>query len=239
MRWLSEDLLHRRVPVRTLTSRIGGKRKRGGKAAAASHANEAGEARRAGRSGDDAVAEPAVAKPVVAAGFHLVQEAEVLVKEMADSGGQTISFEEAVDMLRADRFAAAEAEEEEAGALGAELLGQSRGQGRGVDLSVEEQRLGKLLSSSTIDVYVAAVLELYQQQRSSGLNSHPNPRTQAITILLEKRRRDRDRNNREAYIDRGAGGYSGGCSESQLRKMQQMLLRDGHELASNLIANLL
>jgi hypothetical protein len=96
-----------------------------------------------------------------------------------------------------------------------------------------EEGPGALLQASTIEVYVAAVMELYQEQVSGGYNRNPNPRTDAITALIQQRKLDRARIARESYEDRGAYGYSGGYSAEEFTRMQAILVEDQNPLVSN------
>ena len=53
---------------------------------------------------------------------------------------------------------------------------------------------GALFQFSTIEVYVAAVMELWQAQTSAGSNRHPNPRTDVVaSSLIAQRKLDRAR----------------------------------------------
>ncbi len=92
---------------------------------------------------------------------------------------------------------------------------------------------GALFQFSTIELYVAAVMELWQGQVSAGANLHPNPRTDAVAALIAQRKIDRARIGRESYEDRGAHGYSGGYTAQELKKMQGILLEDQNHLASS------
>lgn len=89
---------------------------------------------------------------------------------------------------------------------------------------------GALLQYSTIEVYVAAVMELWQGQVSAGSNLHPNPRTDAVAALIAQRKLDRARIARESYEDRGSHGYSGGYTGPELKKMQSIFLQDQNNL---------
>lgn len=92
---------------------------------------------------------------------------------------------------------------------------------------------GALLQYSTIEVYVAAIMELWQAQTSAGSNRHPNPRTDAVASLISQRRLDRARIARESYEDRGSHGYSGGYTAKELKKMQTILLQDQNRLVGS------
>lgn len=95
-----------------------------------------------------------------------------------------------------------------------------------------EEGPGALYQASTIEVYVAAVMELYQAQVSAGFNRNPNPRTDAISALIQQRKLDRARIARESYEDRGAYGYSGGYSAEEFTRMQAILMEDQNPLVS-------
>ena len=62
---------------------------------------------------------------------------------------------------------------------------------------------GALFTKSTIDAYVAAVLELWRVQVAHGNNNTENPRGIAVRGFLEQRGRQRGKLDREAYKDRG------------------------------------
>lgn len=94
----------------------------------------------------------------------------------------------------------------------------------------EDPIKGALLQYTTIEVYVAAVMELWQAQTSAGSNRHPNPRTDAVASLISMRRLDRARIARESYEDRGGHGYAGGYTAQELKRMQTILLQDQHNL---------
>lgn len=96
----------------------------------------------------------------------------------------------------------------------------------------EEAIEGALFQYSTIEVYVAAVMELWQAQTSAGSNRNPNPRTDAVSALIAQRKLDRAKIARQAYEDRGAHGYSGGYTAQELANMQGVLLQDQNDLVS-------
>lgn len=90
---------------------------------------------------------------------------------------------------------------------------------------VEEGPPGSLYVKSTLDAYVAAVIELWEQQRQNGLNKHDHPRGSALEDLLQKRARERDRNDRETFAHRGeGGGIAAGYTAAEFLKMQEVLL---------------
>ncbi len=93
---------------------------------------------------------------------------------------------------------------------------------------------GALFQYSTIEVYVAAVMELWQAQTSAGSNRHPNPRTDAVASLIAQRRRDRAQIARESYEDRGTHSYSGGYTAQEFKRIHALLLEDQNHLVSPL-----
>jgi hypothetical protein len=99
--------------------------------------------------------------------------------------------------------------------------------------SANEVVVGALYQAATIEVYVAGVMELYAAQSSAGTNHHPNPRTDAVASLIQRRKLDRARIARESYEDRGIHGYAGGYTAEQLRAMQAILIEDQNELVSS------
>jgi len=83
---------------------------------------------------------------------------------------------------------------------------------------------GTLYKMGTIDVYCAAIAELYETQRTNGTNPHPTFRGPAFKGLLESRRRAQDRNNRDDSVDRGLQSLYDGYSLDEFRRMQECLL---------------
>jgi hypothetical protein len=84
--------------------------------------------------------------------------------------------------------------------------------------------IGSPYTVATVDAYVAAVIELYDLQRSNGSNRHPHPRGQAVAGLLGYQRCERDQNDRDAFVDRGIGGITAGYNAEELLRMQELLL---------------
>jgi len=94
-----------------------------------------------------------------------------------------------------------------------------------VDSDGEECLSGTLLSSATIDVYIAAVAELHHEQHSLGLAPNPTFRGPALQGLLQGRYRAEGSIKRRAYADRGASGITGGYTEQEFLRLQDVLLR--------------
>lgn len=87
-----------------------------------------------------------------------------------------------------------------------------------------EELPGTLYTVATVECYVAAITELYEVQVECGDNKHPHPRGPGIKALLQDRKRARDKNDREAYIDRGKKGAEESYSPSQFLEIQDVLL---------------
>jgi hypothetical protein len=94
-----------------------------------------------------------------------------------------------------------------------------------VDSDGEQRPSGTLLSSATIDVYIAAVAELHHEQHSLGLAPNPTFRGPALQGLLQSRYRAEGSIKRQAYADRGASGITAGYTEPEFLYLQEVLLR--------------
>jgi hypothetical protein len=154
------------------------------------------------RTGKTSIETPPEASPSTSATKDLADEA----KELSETLGAPL--EEALAMLIDDRIAPTVPGDE----------------GEPVE--------GALLQYSTIEVYVAAVMELWQTQVSAGWANTVSPRTDAVGALIAQRRRDRAQIARESYADRGGHGYDGGYTARELKNMQSLLLQDQHDLVS-------
>src|SRR5467141_1502345 len=69
-----------------------------------------------------------------------------------------------------------------------------------------EDAAGAPISTSTLDVWVAAVMELYRGQCSKRQNCYPNPRGDALSSKIDTYRK------RAAFVDRGLDGIIAGYS---------------------------
>jgi hypothetical protein len=88
----------------------------------------------------------------------------------------------------------------------------------------EEDVVGSPISTSTLDVWVAAIMELYRRQCSMRKNDHPNPRGDALTSKLDSYRRNHDARKRTAFADRGPDGIVAGYSDAEFLGLQRCLL---------------
>jgi len=114
----------------------------------------------------------------------------------------------------------------------AELEGEGEREGEVLLEDGDEEEagaVGSLYTSSTVDAYVAAMIELYDGQLTHGLNRHPHPRGLALAGLLRQRRRERDVNDRESFKDRGARGVVAGYTKAEFMLIQRELLKRAGE----------
>jgi hypothetical protein len=83
---------------------------------------------------------------------------------------------------------------------------------------------GSLLTRSTIDAYIAAVMELWRVQVAHGNKNTENPRGAAVRGFLEQRSRQRHRLDRDSYKDRGSDGIQAGYSDNEWLRIHEYLL---------------
>lgn len=83
---------------------------------------------------------------------------------------------------------------------------------------------GNLFAKSTVDAYIAAVIELWHLQVVHGNKNTENPRSAAVRGFLEQRGRQRNRLNRANFKDRGAEGIQAGYSNAEWLAIQEHLL---------------
>ncbi|KAK4096598.1 hypothetical protein N658DRAFT_435769, partial [Parathielavia hyrcaniae] len=81
-----------------------------------------------------------------------------------------------------------------------------------------------LLTRSTIDAYIAAVMELWRVQVAHGNKNTENPRGAAVRGFLEQRSRRRHRLDRDSYKDRGSDGIQAGYSDNEWLRIHEYLL---------------
>lgn len=97
--------------------------------------------------------------------------------------------------------------------------------------SAEESELEPLpgeedgpLKWKTVNVYNAAIAELYHYQVSMGLNKAPTFRGSTHRSLMKGLSRLQDQRARNTFEDRGAGGIDSGYSQEEFLQMQDKLL---------------
>lgn len=74
---------------------------------------------------------------------------------------------------------------------------------------------GELFTKGTVDVYIAAVIELWRVQVAHGGKNTENPRGAAVRGFLEQRGRQRNRLNRASFKNRGIKGIQAGYSTAE------------------------
>jgi hypothetical protein len=85
---------------------------------------------------------------------------------------------------------------------------------------------GTLFTLSTVEAYVAAVMELWNQQVARGHSNTVNPRGAAVRGFLKQRGQQRARLDRENYIDRNIDGIQSGYTRDQWLEINSWLLND-------------
>lgn len=93
---------------------------------------------------------------------------------------------------------------------------------------------GALLTKSTVDAYVAAVMELWRLQVAHGNSNTENPRGAAVRGFLDQRGRQRSKLDRASYKDRGSDGIQAGYSPDEWLRIQDLLLRGAAYTPQNL-----
>lgn len=83
---------------------------------------------------------------------------------------------------------------------------------------------GSLYTKSTVDAYVAAVIELWRLQVAHGNTNVENPRGPAVRGFLDQRGRQRGRLDRANFKDRGHDGIQAGYSPEEWLRIQDNLL---------------
>jgi hypothetical protein len=72
------------------------------------------------------------------------------------------------------------------------------------------------LGISAVKGYVAAIVDLWSFQKSKGLNSHPNPRGEALNGVLRARARGEHRRRRLEFADKATGTLQDGYDEAKM-----------------------
>jgi hypothetical protein len=80
------------------------------------------------------------------------------------------------------------------------------------------------LKWKTVNVYNAAIAELYHYQVSIGLNKAPNFRGATHRSLMKGLLRTQEQRSCDAFEDCGAGGIDSGYSQEEFLQMQDKLL---------------
>jgi hypothetical protein len=72
-----------------------------------------------------------------------------------------------------------------------------------------------LVRYATVSNYIAAITDLYKNQVTMCMNSHPNPRMGTVKSLLQSVKRNENVQKRSNYVDRGIGTIQDGFSGSE------------------------
>jgi hypothetical protein len=83
----------------------------------------------------------------------------------------------------------------------------------------------RFLKAGTVDSYIAAVLQLYKVQQALGHNTLRHPRGGVLRDIVRQTKEAQDTRDREAFVDRGAGGINAGYSDAEFLALQQHLLK--------------
>jgi hypothetical protein len=83
---------------------------------------------------------------------------------------------------------------------------------------------------STVNSYVAAMVDLWKQQARARINSYPSPRNEAVKALLQVTQYEEDARKRKNYEDRGAGTMLDGYTTTdQLRSISRFFWNNFRE----------
>ena len=132
----------------------------------------------------------------------LMEEAELLSQQLS------IPIEEVPEMLAADRLNYMPPR-----VLRVERANQE--ENKCVPGSDIEADKGSLFVKTTLECYVSAIVELYEEQVVQGTNNHPHPRGPGIKALLQSRDLERLKNDRESFKDRGNRAARAGYTEKE------------------------
>ncbi|KAF1327260.1 hypothetical protein FI667_g7764, partial [Globisporangium splendens] len=80
------------------------------------------------------------------------------------------------------------------------------------------------LGFESIDAYVKAIVDLYQQQKSLGMNEESHPRGMALRALVDLLKRSEVTRKREAYADRGVGTVLDGYNVEDMKALSSFWL---------------
>lgn len=165
------------------------------------------------RKGD--VVTPAVLRQKKRKGEALAVDPEV--KQLAEGLGMSLEelLKELPVMLADDK--AVEVEE---------------GRKEGIPTAGEDEGFDRFLKAGTVDLYIAAVLQLYKVQQALGHNTNRHPRGGILRDVVRQTKEAQDLRNREAFVDRGVGCVNAGYSNEEFLSLQQHLLKSACQHSS-------
>jgi hypothetical protein len=82
----------------------------------------------------------------------------------------------------------------------------------------------QFLTVKTVQVYIAAIAEIYYTQVLLGLNTHANFRGTALKSLIKDLARTQAQKRQDAFEDRGAKGVNSSYTTEQFLHLQDLLL---------------
>ncbi|KAJ8544477.1 hypothetical protein ON010_g11790 [Phytophthora cinnamomi] len=86
-----------------------------------------------------------------------------------------------------------------------------------VDREVRVKNSTRKIGVATVEMYVNAISDLYNDQQSRGANTHPHPRNNLIKALLSSLKREKHEKNKREFVDRGVGSLLDGyCTTEDL-----------------------
>ncbi|ETP52788.1 hypothetical protein F442_02246 [Phytophthora nicotianae P10297] len=85
--------------------------------------------------------------------------------------------------------------------------------------SQNQDRREVTVGRSTVNSYVAAMVDLWKQQARAKINSHPSPRDDAVTALLKLTQSEEDNRKRKNYEDRGADTLLATLQQNKFNKL--------------------
>ncbi|KAF1315209.1 Short-chain dehydrogenase, partial [Globisporangium splendens] len=95
---------------------------------------------------------------------------------------------------------------------------------RGSKRSKQADGTPQALGFESIDAYVKAIVDLYQQQKSLGMNKESHPRGAALRALVDLLKRSEVTRKREAYADRGLGTVLDGYNVEDMKALSSFWL---------------
>ncbi len=88
---------------------------------------------------------------------------------------------------------------------------------------------GGTIRSSTVESYTSALIDLYNHQKSLGVNAHPQPRSSLVKDLLKNIKRNENQIRRDNYEDRGVGTFADGYSSvEELKRIANKFLEENN-----------
>jgi len=100
--------------------------------------------------------------------------------------------------------------------------------------AIEASLEGSLYTKSTVDAYIAAVIELWRLQVTHGNSNVENPYSATVRGFLEQRRRQCGKHDHASFKDRGGDGIQASYSPDEWLRIQDLLLSGAAYTPQNL-----